>query len=156
MYATCRTLLQRSLDDSKSSRKITNLIFPRGSVLYIITVRWSLLDHQLTISQMMSIGWSNRRIQDSSIIESHLWLSQRITVVFIMCTNSSLKSFSNQTASQKAILAAIVFCLGGAQSHRLLLPAHPGYRRKSQGETTPKSALTVHHTACPISISISK
>jgi len=58
MYATCRTLLQRSQDDSKSFGKITNLIFPQGSVLYIILVRWSLLDHWLTISQMMSICWS--------------------------------------------------------------------------------------------------
>jgi hypothetical protein len=53
----------------------------------------------------------NCPIRDSSIIESHLWLSQRITVVFIMCTNSSLKSFSNQTASQKAILSAMYSAL---------------------------------------------
>jgi len=48
----------------------------------------------------MSICWSNRRIRDSSIIESHLWLSQRITVVQI----AHLKSFPNQAASYEIIL----------------------------------------------------
>ena len=115
MYATCMTILQRSLDDSRSFGKITNLIFPEGSVLYIILVQWILVDNRLTISQirqyLMSICWSNCQIRDSSIIESHLWLSQRFTVVFIMCTNSSLKSFRNQTAAQKAILSAMYSAL---------------------------------------------
>ena len=52
----------------------------------------------------MSICWSNHRIWDFSIIKSHLWLSQRITVVFIMCTNSSLKRFPNQATSYEIIL----------------------------------------------------
>ena len=112
MYATWRTLLQGSHNDSKSFGKITNLIFPRAltkcSDLYIISVRWSLLAHRLTISQirqyLMSICWSNHRVRDSSIIESHLWLLQRVTVVFIMSTNSSLKSFPNQATSYEIIL----------------------------------------------------
>ena len=75
--------------------------------LYIILMRWSLLVHRLTISQMMSICWRNRRIWDSSIIESHLWLLQRITVVSNVNSNSSLKSFRNQTTSHEVMLAAI-------------------------------------------------
>jgi hypothetical protein len=98
----------------------------------------------------------NCPIRDSSIIESHLWLSQRIIVVFIMCTNSSLKSFSNQIASHEVMLATVYPVAAVLKNHRLLLPAHPRYGSRSQGETTPGSALTVHHTACPISISISK
>jgi hypothetical protein len=43
-----------------------------------------------------------------------------------------------------------VFCLGGAQSHRLLLPAHPGYRGRFQRETALRSALVIFHTACPL------
>ena len=79
--------------------------------LYIILMRWSLHAHRLTISQMMSICWSNRRIRDSLVIESHLWLLQRITVVSNVNPNSSVKSFHNQIASHEIMLAAIYSAL---------------------------------------------
>ena len=41
------------------------------------------------------------------MIEFPLWLSQRITVVFIMCTNNSLKSFCNHATSHEVILVAM-------------------------------------------------
>ena len=47
-----------------------------------------------------------------------------------------------------------VFGLSGAQSNRLLLPAHLGYRSRAQREPTPRSALAILHTACPVSIQI--
>lgn len=60
----------------------------------------------------MSVCWSNYKILDSSIIESHLWLLKRIIVVFIMCTNNSLKSFCSHASvySVSAMLTTIDFC----------------------------------------------
>ena len=95
----------------------------------------------------MSICWSNHRIRDSSIIESHLWLSQRITVVSIMSTNSACNFTWDHTRSA-------VFSLSGAYSNRFLLPTHPWYRSKIQREPALRSALVILHTACPDNIRI--
>ena len=88
----------------------------------------------------MSVCWSNYQI------ESHLWLSQRITVVCIMCTNNSLKSFCNH--------ATYVFGLSGACRNQLLLPAHPWYQSRIKREPALRSALVFLHTTYLVNIRI--
>ena len=46
------------------------------------------------------------------------------------------------------------FSLSGAQRNRLLYPAHPGYRSRTQRERALKSALAILHTTRPVNIRI--
>lgn len=95
------------------SRKVKNLTFPKGFVRMSATCSsvlmcWSLITPCCTISRIKwylismclerswNTGFSDRRIP--------LWLSQMIMMVSNMCSNSSLKSFLNQTASQQALM----------------------------------------------------
>ena len=48
-----------------------------------------------------------------------------------------------------------LFDLNSAQSHRLMIPSHLRYRRRTQVEATSICALTISHTTSPIDISIS-
>ena len=57
MRASCRTLIRGSLNDSMSFGKVINLTFPRGfdkmsATCTSVSMRWSLLAHRLTISQI--------------------------------------------------------------------------------------------------------
>ena len=63
----------------------------------ISQIKWYLIS--MCLERLWNTGFSKRRIP--------LWLSQKITVVFSTCSNSSLNSFLNQTASQQAILVVM-------------------------------------------------
>ena len=115
MYATCRTLVQGSLDDSKSFGKITDLTFPRGfdkvyrpvhhlnvmeppcSSTYHIPDK--VVSDVYLLEQSSNTGFLNNRIPPLVVTENHSG---------IQCeSNNSLKSFRNQTASHEVILAAM-------------------------------------------------
>ena len=160
MHAICRTLIRRSLDNSKSFGKVTDLTFPWGfgkvsATCTLVSMQWSLLAHRLSISQiryyLMSIYWSNHRIwipQQSNPPR----LSQRITVVFIMCTNNSLKSFCNHATSHEIILVAmysVSAVLIATDFYFLLI-----HDIEAESKENQHSEVIFLHAACPISIRI--
>ena len=94
----------------------------------------------------MSICWSNHRIRDSSKIESHLWLSQRIIVVFIMCTNSSLKSFHNQATSYEIILIAMYTVSTFASCLSMISKQNPKRTSTEKCSSDPPHCLPSQHS----------
>ena len=119
MYATCRTLVQGFLDDSKSFGKITYYIFPWGfdkvyrPVHHLNAMEppcsstYHILDDAYLLEQSTNTGFLNNRIPPLVVIEQLTEELQQPDCLTEGHTNSN------------------VFCLRGAQSHRLLHPAHP-------------------------------
>ena len=105
-------------------------------------------DDVYLLEQSTNTGFLNNRIPPLVVTENHSGIHH--------VYKQLIEELQQPDCLTEGHTSSNLFCLGGAQSHRLLLPAHPGYRSRSQGETAPGRALTVHHTACPISIIISK
>ena len=100
----------------------------------------------------MYICWSN--------CQNTGFLNNRIPSLVVTEINSGINHVYKELTEElqqpdcltKGHTISNVFCLGDAQSHRLLLPAHPGYQGRFQ--TALGSALVILHTSCPLIIRI--
>ena len=76
------------------------------------------------LEQSSNTGFLNNRIPPLVVTENHSGIHH----VYKQLT----EELQQPDCLTEGHTSSNVFCLGGAQSHRLLLPAHPGYRGRFQ------------------------
>jgi hypothetical protein len=159
MYATCRTLVQGSLDDSKSFGKITDLIFPRGfdkvyrpvhhlnameppcSSTYHIPDKVS--DVYL-LEQSSNTGFLNNRIPPLVVTENHSG---------IQCVSKQLtEELPQPDCLTRDHTSSNVSCSRRCSKPPTSASCSSRISKQIPRETALRSALTILHTACPINI----
>ena len=94
---------------------------------------YHILDDVYLLEQSTNMRFLNNRIPPLVVTENHSG---------IQCKFKQLtEELSQPDCLTRGHASSNIFCFSSAQNHRLLLLAHPGYRSRSQGETTPERFL---------------